>query len=113
MADTQNNLFSLDAYGGTAPSSPIPGDILPNHDGETYSSEQDKVRLNAQTMRVYTVMMPGEWMTLKEIAEATGDPEASVSARLRDLRKQAFGSHQVDRRRRGNGGTWEYRMVPK
>jgi hypothetical protein len=35
----------------------------------------------------------------------------SVSARVRDLRKDKFGSHRVDRRYAGNG-VWEYRLYP-
>jgi len=82
----------------------------PHHDGETYDPSRDKLRLNAQTQRVYDVMRRGEWLTLHEISTATGDPEASVSARLRDLRKERFGGYKIERRRRG-GGLWEYRLA--
>lgn len=43
-------------------------------------------------------MADGKWRTLQEISEITGDPEASVSARLRDLRKFEHGSNTVSRR---------------
>jgi predicted transcriptional regulator len=86
---------------------------MPDHDGETYDSTLDKVRLNAQQQRVHQCMRDGAWRTLAEIEQATGDPQASVSARLRDLRKAKFGGHEVQRRRRGAGraGLWEYRLV--
>jgi hypothetical protein len=52
-------------------------------------------------------------MTLQDIARETGDPEASISARLRDLRKPQFGGHTVERIRTGEGkrGLFLYRVV--
>jgi hypothetical protein len=78
--------------------------------GETYDVGVDYDRLNAQSKRVYRVMADHEWRTLREVAAITGDPEASISARLRDFRKPEFGGMTVERRRRGGApsGTWEY-----
>lgn len=86
-----------------------------DHDGETFDRDADGRRLNAQTQRVFDLMRDGTWRTLAEIAKATGDPEASISARLRDLRKEKFGGHAVERRRRGEvkRGLWEYRLKTK
>jgi len=83
-----------------------------DHDGRTYRPGLDRARLNAQQMRVYRVMQDRVWRTLAELSALTGDPEASVSARLRDLRKERFGAHQIDRRRRGDAkrGLHEYRI---
>ena len=81
-----------------------------DHDGATYSQPRDQVRLNAQTQRVFDVMRDGEWRTLDRISFVTGDPEASVSARLRDLRKERFGGHTVDREH-VEGGLWRYRLT--
>ncbi len=54
--------------------------------GETCETE-DVPRLNAQGLRVYNVIRDlGPW-TLKQISARTGDPEASVSARLREIRR--------------------------
>lgn len=78
------------------------------YDGET-TSQEDAPRLNAQMARVHDVLRDGEWHTLRDIAETTGDPEASISARIRDLRKPKFGAYDVLREKRGNG--WHYRMV--
>ena len=83
-----------------------------DHDGETYERALDKVRLNAQTRRVFDVMRDGQWHTLRGVALATGDPEASVSARLRDLRKPKFGGFTVERRRHATSGTFQYRLLP-
>ena len=66
-------------------------------DGETYDHERDGARLTGQHGRVWGVLSDGEWHTLSDIARSTGDPEASVSARLRDLRKPKFGAHNVNR----------------
>ena len=57
-------------------------------------------------------MRDAKWRTLKEISELTGDPEASVSAQLRHLRKERFGSHIVNKRLRDNWpNTWEYQLL--
>lgn len=78
--------------------------------GTTYEKEYDQERLTKQWMRVYNLMMDGEWRTLREIANVTEDPESSISARLRDLRNE-FG-YTVERRRRGweGRGIFEYRL---
>lgn len=79
-------------------------------DGSTFNQARDGERLAAQHERVKAFMSDGVFRTLAEIREATGFPEASISARLRDFRKERFGSHGVDRRfvRRG---LWAYRLV--
>lgn len=82
----------------------------PRFDGATFDAERDGARLNAQCQRVYNAMKSGSWKTLEELNRETGDPEASCSARLRDLRKPRFGSHVIEREfvRRG---LWRYRMT--
>lgn len=79
--------------------------------GATFDTLLDLARLNAQSRRVAELMVDGAWRTLREVAEDTGDPEASISARLRDLRKPKNGGHTVERRRRAGAGTHEYRLV--
>lgn len=82
-------------------------------DGPEYVPAFDKARLTGQILRVYNLMIDGHWRTLDEIAQATRDPHASISAQLRHLRKAKFGSHTVDKRPRGDRsrGLWEYRLV--
>lgn len=80
-------------------------------DGDTFDPGTDTVRLNDQMRRVAEVMGDSRWRTLREIADVTGDPEASVSARLRDFRKPRFGGLIVLRRRRQEAGLWEYRLT--
>lgn len=67
-------------------------------DGSTYEHARDSSRLGDQMLAVYVVMADGQWRTLKQLAAEVGAPEASVSARLRDLRKPRFGGHRVERR---------------
>ncbi len=69
----------------------------------------DNARLGAQFIRVLNFAATG-WHTLKEIAEATGDPEASVSAQLRHAKKERFGGHALEREYLG-GGLYRYRIV--
>lgn len=82
-------------------------------DGDTYTPELDRARLGAQAQRVLDLMLDGKWRSLREISEQTRDPEASISARLRDLRKPAHGGYIIDRRNRGNPehGQYEYRLL--
>ena len=84
-------------------------------DGETYESNHDFKRLTGQNLGVFNCMKDGSWRTLSEIEEVlgVGHSQAGISARLRDLRKEKFGSHTVDRRRRGNAykGLHEYRLI--
>src|SRR5262245_3718677 len=82
-----------------------------HRDGKTYEPEFDFRRLNRQSRLVYDVISDGLWHTLSEIAERTEQPEASVSARLRDLRKERFGKHTIDRQRAGDGGLFRYRLA--
>lgn len=78
-------------------------------DGETYSPKRDGERLFAQLNAVRSLMGDSNWRTLQSIAARTHSPEASVSARLRDLRKAKFGGSTVQRRYVG-AGIWEYRV---
>lgn len=79
--------------------------------GSTFSHPLDYVRLNKQADDVWRIMRDGRWHTLSGLSRLTGHPEASVSARLRDFRKERFGSHVVERERL-TAGLWRYRLVP-
>ena len=80
--------------------------------GRTYSHVVDGVRLKGQLGDVFSLMEDREWRTLREISSVTGHPEASVSARLRDIRKEnIFRNYTMAARRKETGGTWEYRVV--
>jgi predicted transcriptional regulator len=81
-------------------------------DGKTYEAKLDQNRLGRQMKQVFALMSDGQWRTLAEIEAATWEPQASISARLRDLRKPRWGSYTVNRRRRGDGrrGLFEYQV---
>jgi hypothetical protein len=82
-------------------------------DGPGLIAAVDDPRLQRQIDRVYNLMRDGEWRTLHDISQATGAPEASVSARLRDLRKPWWGGHTVDEERVAVGfGLHRYRLRP-
>lgn len=82
-------------------------------DGPAYIPSRDNARLTGQIQRVFNLMSDGDWRTLREIAQATGDPESSISAQLRHLRKERFGAHTVDKQHRGEpaNGLYEYRLI--
>jgi len=86
--------------------------------GKTYIKTLDGKRLGRQMQAVYDFLDSEDgWYTLHELEieleYQTGRiyPQASISARLRDLRKIG---RRLDRRRRGEGkwGVHEYRLVP-
>ncbi len=88
-------------------------------DGVTYEAKFDSSRLRGEMARVYAIIKDHQWYTLHEIAFGIfhrfdkDDSEPGISARLRDLRKPKFGSHTVNRRRRGEAsrGIWEYQLL--
>ena len=80
-------------------------------DGVTINDERDNGRLQAQLDLVRQLTLSTElWYTLAELSQRTNFPEASVSARLRDLRKPKFGGYTVDRKY-VERGTWAYKVT--
>jgi len=85
-------------------------------DGKTYDRDKDGKRLSGQFRLVFALMKDGAWRTLSHIAEMTGCPEASISARIRDFRKPKFGGHVVNSRRKLVGNMfcgWEYQLIER
>jgi len=86
-------------------------EVGPQFDGETYDVAQDQGRLGKQLDAVRCALDGGRWWTLAELSVRVRAPEASVSARIRDLRKEKFGGHKIERRRVQDGhGLHEYRL---
>lgn len=83
---------------------------LPMFDGSDYRPA-DHPRLASQYMAIFSYMSDGKWRTLREIADALGYPEASVSAQLRHMRKRRFGCNTVDKRHLGRG-LFQYCLIP-
>ncbi len=79
-------------------------------DGAQYNPALDDNRLHSQLGRVFSAMSTGQWITLGELAELTGDPQPSISAQLRHLRKAKHGSWIVDSQRVERGGLFQYRL---
>ncbi len=81
--------------------------------GVTYEPALDQKRLTGSAERVFKAMQSGQWLTLRELHAICGGSEAGLSARLRDLRKPAWGSYTVARRRRDcpEKGIFEYRLI--
>jgi hypothetical protein len=84
----------------------------PRFDGSDYDPRFDDQRLKKQIGRVWACMSDGLWRTLAEIQAETGDPQASISAQLRHLRKPRFGGYVVNKRARGDRGRglFEYQL---
>ncbi len=79
-------------------------------DGNDYVHSRDSSRLTGQIQRIYNTIQNGNWFTLGELADLTGAPEASISAQLRNLRKQRFGNHIIEKKHLDNG-LYSYRLV--
>lgn len=81
--------------------------------GDTFDPALDLIRLTTQLERVKALMSDQRWRSLQQIAQLVGGTEASVSARLRDLRKASYGSFQVERKRQGDPrrGFFVYRVL--
>jgi hypothetical protein len=112
IAENQTSMFPTEdrVIPGQQTIAPAVKSLTGSRDGATFA-EEDRKRLNKQALRVYAVMRDEQYHSLQTIAERTGDPEASISARLRDLRKAKFGGHSVMRRRIPETGVWMYRLV--
>jgi hypothetical protein len=89
--------------------------------GAAYVPSLDKARLSLQIERIRLYLLPGEWKTLLELKAALEAiyapahfPEASLSAQLRNLRKEPYRLRVERRRREGvhgpGAGIWEYRL---
>ena len=59
--------------------------------------------------RVMAVLRDGEWHSTRQISMLTGLKQTTAQARVRDLRKEKFGSHQIDSRV-GKSGIADYRL---
>lgn len=91
---------------------------LPHFSGSTYDHEKDAKRLNTQLGCIADLMGDHEWWTLEQLQRSLVQSfdiwasEASVSARIRDLKKPRFGGHIIERRRvEGGNGLHEYRLL--
>jgi len=81
-------------------------------DGSDYVHERDSKRLGTQLEQIRDFMEGRGYLTLQEISDATGHPHASVSAQLRNLRKQRFGSRIIDKKYISNG-LYSYKLMPE
>jgi len=81
--------------------------------GSTFDEGLDGDRLRIQLAVVWRVMSDGQWRTLEQLSREADAPEASVSARLRDFRKEKFGGYIVERQRIPNGNGLHIYRVPR
>lgn len=80
--------------------------------GPAYVEEIDGKRIKKQLEVIRDFLLQNRnWFTLSELHGLLQYPEASISAQLRHLRKERFGSYIVEKQRR-LPGTWEYKLFP-
>jgi hypothetical protein len=89
------------------------GSQPPQFKGATFVPERDGPRLVKQLDKVRTLMLnhAGKWWTLKAISVCTDSPEASVSARLRDINREGRTEGYRIERRYVMRGLHEYMLV--
>ena len=88
--------------------------------GPAYSPDIDGARLRTKQEKVRDYMLGSNarFQTLDEIRAVLEAkfherfPTPSLSAFLRHLKKRRFGSYEPEKRRRGQSGLWEYRLLP-
>jgi len=85
-------------------------DFTRRFDGATFDPAKDQLRLQGQLSRVFTAMSDHQWWTLADLQKECGGSEAGISARIRDLRKERWGAHEIERRRVSDSGLYEYRL---
>ena len=73
-------------------------------------SQPGQERTATQLEAVWEVMRDRDWHTLAEISERANCPQASASARLRDLRKGEFGGRSIERQY-VERGLYRYRVM--
>lgn len=81
----------------------------PTFYGDGYEVERDHTRLTKALRLVYDVMRDQQWHTLRDIECETNQPQASISAHIRTLRRPENGGYCIHKRYKGNG-LHEYRM---
>ena len=59
----------------------------------------------------FEVLSDGQWHTLKELADKTGFPEASVSCSIRTLRKPEYGNFVIAKEYDVTNRIYLYRMT--
>ena len=90
---------------------------LPRFDGAHYDEKLDRERLTGQILRVFEIISDGTPRTVSQICResfvkfGTYDSETSVSAQLRNLRKQSHGGYNVQSERTSETGRTTYRLI--
>ena len=72
---------------------------------------EDTPRLTLQIDTIRELMLDGKWRGLDEITNITGYPHSSISAQLRNLRKESRGKYIVNKKNEGNG-YFLYQVLP-
>jgi hypothetical protein len=80
----------------------------PRFDSGVELTKADHQRLGAQIQRVLSVLSDGGWYSVPDLQDCiwaqfrVRDPEPSLSAQIRNLKKSKHGGHTIERKREGN-----------
>jgi DNA-binding Lrp family transcriptional regulator len=86
-------------------------DDMVSFDGEDMDQERDGERLNRQMNIIRERMENAGWLSVQQLSNELGFPATSVSAQIRNLRKDKFGGRYVERRYQGNG-LYQFKLHP-
>lgn len=125
MAQAQQNLLAvLDTMQREAHSPRLEHRPPREFHGVTYVASRDRQRLVGLMDRVHTALKEGRKWSLSELKQTCGGGEASISARLRNLKDVRWGGnyegkvrvretgHDIEKEYVGNG-LWLYWMIEK
>jgi hypothetical protein len=68
------------------------------------------IRRESRNRKLAALMHFGQWYTISAVARFLRCSETGAAARIRDQRKEKYGSRRVDKRRLPSG-IWQYRMA--
>jgi DNA-binding NarL/FixJ family response regulator len=86
-----------------------PYEDLPLFDGAVIDHKVDQKPLEKQLKAIYNLMQDGVYRSLSDIATKLNIGESSVSAQLRNLRKERYGGFEVQKTRVDR--LWLYRLA--
>lgn len=77
---------------------------------EQNEKQQEWRHTGKQQLDVYNVMKDQQWHSLEDVYRKVGGRQTSVSACIRNLRKQNYGGFIIERAR--EDGEYLYRLLP-
>jgi len=85
-------------------------DLPPVFHGDDYQKPRDHTRLKNQLETILDLLKKGSWYSLPQLSEMTGYMTSSISAQIRNARKERNGGYTIEKKYIENG-LYLYRLV--